>query len=121
MLFDVERTTVAGRPALTVRGELDLSTAPVLARAVAGELSPPPHALVIDLTGTVFIDSSGARQLVRSTRAAQSAEAEVYVICPRTNRGARLVIDLLDLGAIVPIVESAAAIPPGFAQQDARP
>ncbi len=121
MLFDIGRTTIAGRPGLTVRGELDLSTAPLLATVVEQQLAAAPPALVIDLTGTVFIDSSGARQLVRSTRAAQSAEAEVYVICPRTNRGARLVIDLLDLGAIVPIVESAAAIPPGFAQQDARP
>ena len=34
MQFDVERTTVAGRPALTVRGELDLSTAPRLDTAV---------------------------------------------------------------------------------------
>ena len=32
-MFDVERRTVAGRPALTVRGELDLSTAPKLASA----------------------------------------------------------------------------------------
>ncbi|UOY01910.1 STAS domain-containing protein [Blastococcus sp. PRF04-17] len=121
MLFDVGRTTIAGRPGLTVRGELDLSTAPLLATAVEMELAAAPSALVIDLTPTAFIDSSGARQLVRSARAAQTADVEVHIVCPRTNRGARLVIDLLDLGAIVPIVESGATIPPGFAQRDARP
>ena len=121
MLFDVGRTTIAGRPGLTVRGELDLSTAPLLAATVEQALAAAPTALVIDLTPTAFIDSSGARQLVRSARAAQTADVEVHVVCPRTNRGARLVIDLLDLGAIVPIVESASAIPPGFAQRDARP
>jgi hypothetical protein len=33
----------------------------------------------------------------------------------------RLVVDLLDLGAIVPLVESAADITPGLSQRDARP
>src|SRR3712207_8622686 len=37
--FDVERTTVLGRPALSVRGELDLATAPRLAEAAESQLS----------------------------------------------------------------------------------
>jgi anti-anti-sigma factor len=121
VLFDVVRTTIAGRPALTVRGELDLSTAPMLAGAVEEQLEAKPAAVVIDLTPTTFIDSSGARQLVRSARAAEKVGVAVQVVCPKTNKAARLIIDLLDLGAIVPIVESAAAIPPGLAQRDVGP
>jgi anti-sigma B factor antagonist len=111
VLFAMERTTVAGRPALTVRGELDLSTAPVLAQAVAGELSPPPHALVIDLTPTAFMDSSGARELVRIARRAAAAGVELHVVAPPANGAVRLPIDLLELGTVVPIVGSAAEIP----------
>ena len=35
MLFDVERSTVAGRPALTVRGELDVATTNLAGRTLA--------------------------------------------------------------------------------------
>jgi anti-anti-sigma factor len=121
VLFDVERTTIAGRPALTVRGELDLATAAELGTAVDTELAAAPHGLVIDLTPTVFLDSSGARQLVHVARRAQSDGVPLQVICPETNRAVRLVIDLLELGAIVPLVESASDIAPDQTRRNARP
>lgn len=121
MLFDVDRTTIAGRPALTVRGELDLATAAELGNAVDAELAAGPQGLVVDLTPTVFLDSSGARMLVHVARRAQSDGIELHVICPKANRAVRLVIDLLELGAIVPLVESAADIAPGLTRRDARP
>jgi anti-anti-sigma factor len=110
VLFDVDRTTIAGRPGLTVRGELDLATAAKLGAAVDAELAAGPQALVIDLTPTVFLDSSGARQLVHAARRAESAGVQLHVICPRANRPVRLVLDLLEFEAIVPLVESAADI-----------
>lgn len=118
MLFDVERTTVAGRPALTVRGELDLATAPQLADAVDAQLAAAPPAFVVDLSHTVFMDSSGARELVRTARKATAAGVELHVLSPHRHGAVRLTIDLLELGSAVPIVESAAAI--GFAERDAR-
>ena len=42
MLFHIERTTVARRPGLTVRGELDLATAPQLAVLMLGDLGFAP-------------------------------------------------------------------------------
>jgi anti-sigma B factor antagonist len=104
--FDVEPTTVLGRPALSVRGELDLATAPRLAEAVESQLSQRPQSLVVDLTDTTFLDSSGARQLVRIARRAAEESVALEVVCPRANRPVRLVVDLLELRAVVPIVES---------------
>jgi anti-sigma B factor antagonist len=121
VLFDVGRTTTAGRPTLTVRGELDLATAPLLAAEIEQQLEAKPVAFVIDLTRTTFLDSSGARQLVRGARGAAAAGIELHIVCPRGNGPARLTIDLLDLGSIVPIVESAAEISPGLTQRDGRP
>jgi len=121
VLFDVERTSVAGRPALTVRGELDLATAPKLDAAVDEELAAGPTALVIDLTPTIFMDSSGARTLVIVARRAQDAGVALHVVCPRKNSAVRLTIDLLDLAAVVPIVDSAAEISPGLTRHDGRP
>lgn len=119
MLFDVERTTVAGRPALTVRGELDIVTVPVFAAAVDTAITARPSALTIDLTRTTFMDSSGARQLARTAKQATSAAVALHVVVPRSNTAVRLTIDLLDLGAVVPIVESTADIPLGPTDGDA--
>ena len=106
MQFDVERTTVLGRSALTVRGDLDIATAPRLAEAVESQLSQQPQSLVVDLSHTTFLDSSGARELARVARRAAAAGVALEVVCPRANRPVRLVVDLLELRAVVPIVES---------------
>lgn len=106
MQFDVDRTTVLGRPALRVRGELDLATAPRLAEAAESQLSQQPQSLVVDLTDTTFLDSSGARELARIARRAAERSVALEVVCPRANRPVRLVADLLELRAVVPIVES---------------
>ena len=110
MLFTIERTTVAGRSGLTVRGELDVATAPELAAAVDAQLASSSGPLVLDLTGTTFLDSSGARQLMRSARSAAASDVTLHVVCPPENRAVRLVVDLLNLGALVPIVGSVAEL-----------
>jgi anti-sigma B factor antagonist len=117
--FDVERATVAGRPALTVRGELDLSTAPRLDAAVEEALKASAGSLVIDLTHTTFLDSSGARTLLVVARRAEAAGVGLFVLAPRSNSPVRLTIDLLDLGAFVPLVASVGEIPTGIAGRDA--
>jgi len=119
--FDLERTTVAGRPALTVRGELDIATAPDLASAVESLLATAPRGFVLDLTPTRFLDSSGARALMRCARQSTAANVSLYVICPRSNSPVRLVIDLLELERVVPIVESPAEITAPVAEQNGRP
>lgn len=119
MLFVVERRTVAGRAALTVRGELDLSTTPQLEQAADEAFAGPDADLVVDLTHTTFLDSSGARTLLGLTRKAQAAGVRLYVLAPRSNGPVRLTIDLLDLGAFVPLVSAPGEIPTGVAGRDA--
>jgi anti-anti-sigma factor len=114
VLFDVQRTTVHGGPALRVRGELDIATSPLLAEAVTGVLEAGASSLVVDLTETTFLDSSGARQLVRTARAADERGVALQVVCPAGNRPVRLVLDLLDLQQAVPIVEQAGFAGGGF-------
>jgi anti-sigma B factor antagonist len=111
VLFDVARSTKAGRPALTVRGELDIATAPRLEAAVAELLVTAPEAFVVDLTPTKFLDSSGARALVHLAKSASAAGVAVHVVAPRSNSPVRLIIDLLDLGSVVPLVGSIAEVP----------
>jgi anti-sigma B factor antagonist len=114
--FDVQLTTVGGHRVLDVRGELDLLTAPELAEQVERALGDAPPLLAIDLTATTFIDSSGARQLARAARAAGRSGTVVQVVCPPDNRPVRLVLDLLDLAALVPVLPS-----PDLIGRDSRP
>ena len=110
MLFAVDRVAVNGRRALRIRGELDLATVTLLAAYVDDELASAPRSLVIDLTPTTFMDSSGARQLVRAAKQAAAAGTSLQVVCPRDNKAVRLVIDLLELQRLVPVVESVSLI-----------
>jgi len=119
VLFEVERTSVSGRPGLTVRGELDFVTAPQFGQAVDGIIDAGPSGLIVDLTPTTFLDSSGARELMRISRKAAAAGVEVHVVAPRSNHPVRLTVDLLDLGALVPIVASMSEISTGIAGRDA--
>ncbi len=119
MLFDVTRSTKAGRPALTVRGELDIATAPRLEEAVAALLATAPEPFLVDLTPTEFLDSSGARALVHVARSAAAAGIAVHIVAPPSNGPVRLTLDLLDLGALVPLVGSLAEVP--VAGRDAGP
>jgi anti-sigma B factor antagonist len=121
VLFDVERSTADGRQALTVRGELDIATAPQLAAAVDAILSTKPRGLIVDLSPTTFLDSSGARTLVQISRSASDRGIALHVVAPPTNGPVRLTVDLLELHTVVPIVGSAAEIPAAVAEGESRP
>lgn len=116
MPFDVRRTTLREVPVLVVTGELDMLTAPRLAEEVESVLAARPALLAVDLTGTTFIDSSGARQIARSARAAGRAGAALQVVCPPENRPVHLVFDLLSMNSLVPVLPS-----PDLIGRDTRP
>jgi anti-anti-sigma factor len=114
VLFEIERTTVFETPVLRAVGELDLATAPTLLKAAGEELALEPASLVVDLTPTTFLDSSGARTLAQLARRAAEHGVALQVVCPRTNTAVRLVIDLLELRSVVPVVESVPHRPTGI-------
>ena len=107
MQFAVDRAAVHGRPVLRVRGELDVATAPVLAASVEAALAERPSDLVVDLGPTTFLDSTGCRQLAVSARRAKGEGVDVVVVCPSSNAAVRRVIDFLELGALVDVLEAA--------------
>jgi anti-anti-sigma factor len=114
VLFDVERTPIFDTPVLTAIDELDLSTPPILDEAADGELHAGPASLVVDLSPTTFLDSSGARTLVQLARRAAAQGVALQVVCPRTNTPVRLVLDLLEVRSVVPVVEAVPHRPSGL-------
>ncbi len=55
-----------GIRALTVRGELDMNTAPELERKLNEALSDPDTSIMLDLSECEFIDSTGIALIVRA-------------------------------------------------------
>lgn len=55
-----------GIRAFTVRGELDMSTAPDLERLLEDTISDTDASVVLDLSGCEFIDSTGIALIVRA-------------------------------------------------------
>ena len=121
MLFEVERTTVRDLPVLRAVGELDLTTAPLLTEAADAEFVLAPTSVFVDLSATTFMDSSGARVLAQLARRGAAEGVALQVVCPRSNTAVRLVIDLLELRAVVPVVETLPRRLTGLAGGEDRP
>jgi anti-anti-sigma factor len=72
-----------GTHVLSAHGELDLATAPVLGQRIRRPLfwRDVPR-LLVDLSGIVFIDSSGTNALVLSHSHAAALGRTVLFVCP---------------------------------------
>lgn len=99
----VDRAQSAARTVLTVHGELDVATVAVLRAVVDSALASSPPALVLDLTGTAFIDSRGCRELARAAKAGRTTGTDVALVVPPANRAVRKIVDFMQFGALLPV------------------
>lgn len=68
----------SGRTAVvTAAGEIDLTNAEGLRDALLSALNDGARGLVVDMTGTTFVDSAGVTALVRASRRASATESTV--------------------------------------------
>jgi len=77
--FDVE--VADGTALVRASGELDLSTGPVLERAIGGLLDDPTvRAITLDLRPLRFIDSTGLRIVIATDRHLRAEDRRLQVI-----------------------------------------
>ncbi len=69
-----------GIPVLQLRGELDGYTAGLFRERLDAALASQPRALVVDLTGAAYLDSSGLTLLLR---AAGQMGGALHIVSPR--------------------------------------
>ena len=77
---------------LALRGELDLTSAPVFDRELEQVALSNPGRLVIDLSGLSFMDSTGLRALLQAREQASANQQELAL-----RRGPRQVQRVLEL------------------------
>jgi anti-anti-sigma factor len=95
----------AGVRTVTVRGELDLSTAPDLEGPLHGALDGEASVL-IDLSECEFIDSTGIALIVRAWQSLDSnGNGSALVICS-ANDQVRRVLEITGLELSIPVHET---------------
>jgi anti-sigma B factor antagonist len=96
--------TAVERPSdrvLQVAGELDVATVTQLRSAVVEALEHEPATLLVDLTPTGFLDSTGCRELVWTAKAGGARGVAVEVVAPPANWRVRRVLDFVQLSSLL--------------------
>jgi len=75
--FDVQRT--ADETMLTIRGSLDINSAPALAEEIDKVVATRPPAVVVDLSELDLIDSSGVAALVKLYKGVRSSGGAITI------------------------------------------
>ncbi|HKA66857.1 MAG TPA: STAS domain-containing protein [Solirubrobacterales bacterium] len=91
---------------IEVRGELDLSTAPELARPLEDAVSTPEASVLIDLTECEFIDSTGIAIIVRAWQkldGGANGEGRGRLVICSDNDQVRRILDITGLELSIPI------------------
>ena len=104
--FEVHASTPS---LLRLCGELDLASAPILARAIA-PATTPGATIELDLTALTFIDSSGIKVLCHALRDL-GANGRLIVRHPRPP--VRRTLQLTGLDGLIQIADTATPNPPG--------
>lgn len=94
---------------VTVRGQLDVATAPELRQLLVEAAFSDGQGLVVDLDGLEFIDSMGLGVLLGALKRARTHGTSFALVCTR-ERVLRL-LELTQLTDILPIVDRVEALP----------
>src|SRR3954468_347802 len=98
--MEIRSSHTEGTAHLELRGELDIGTAAKLDEAVDRALEDGCREVVLDLSGTTFLDSSGLGALIRAARTVDAQQARMSVRSPHGSE-ARLVIEMSRTGGIL--------------------
>lgn len=81
-----------GVTVLTLVGEVDLESAPVLAEQFRRLVDQKPAKVIVDASGVTFMDSTGIHTLVEGKRSLHDIDAEIVLV---SSRIVRRVLDLV--------------------------
>ncbi|MFJ4953808.1 STAS domain-containing protein [Streptomyces sp. NPDC088760] len=103
------RTLAPDRRLVTVSGQLDLHTAHGLADALEPLLGRNDQAVLVDLSGVTFLDSTGLTCLITAYRTARATGARLALIAP--SRPVRTMLQLTGVDKVLDTYPSPEAAP----------
>jgi anti-anti-sigma factor len=104
-LARVETEIVPGRCILRIHGEVDISNADEVSEAIDQAVSNEGTTVVLDLTPTTYLDSSGIQLLVQLAERLGDRRHALRVVVPRDS-ALRTLIELTGLEQVIPIRSS---------------
>jgi anti-anti-sigma factor len=84
-----------------LRGELDPHTAPQLAAAVEQALTDETREVVLDLSGILFVDSSGLRVIISTYRTMTDRDGRFVLRAPSATT--RRILDVTGLADLIEV------------------
>jgi anti-anti-sigma factor len=87
----------------TIRGELDMSTAPELERKLEPVLEDPAALIMLDLSGCEFIDSTGIALIVRAWQ--QLGRGSGHLALCSNNLQVRRLLEITGVESSIPMHE----------------
>lgn len=82
-LFEIESDDGNGASIVRVRGELDLTNASALEKALDGTLD---GTVILDLSAVVFVDSAGMRTIDTAFKRLRDSDRALLVVAPPDSR-----------------------------------
>jgi anti-anti-sigma factor len=102
--FALQSSVVGDDLVVAVSGEVDMTTAPELARAVE-TISSQTRTVVVDLCGATFLDSSGLNALISAQRALLKRQVTLRIVAPADGI-VRRVFEITQLTEALSVVDS---------------
>lgn len=95
-LADLEVTNTQGIALARIAGEVDMSNADELHKALASAMPTDASAMVLDLTGVDYLDSAGIRMIYMLSEDLQARRRQLHVVVPSSS----MVADVLRLAGV---------------------
>jgi anti-sigma B factor antagonist len=102
--FSISTSDSDGRAVVTIRGELDLATAPELETTLLERLDAG-HDVVLDLRELQFMDSSGLRVLVTAHTRVADGGPRFAIVRPPAGSEVAKILDIAGIDQQLNIVE----------------
>jgi anti-sigma B factor antagonist len=104
LTFEIAETRIDAVSVIAVTGEIDLATSPDLRDRLMAQEADGVSAIVVDLTGVSFLDSTGLGVLVGAYRRQEEAGGTLKLVVtePRILK----VLEITDLTSVFPVFAS---------------
>jgi anti-sigma B factor antagonist len=79
--FELDEESPEGAHVINVRGEIHVSTAPAFSQRLTSAIESGKTAIVLDLSGVEFIDSTGLSVLLNGLRRVHQLNGRLAIVC----------------------------------------